>query len=206
MKLLRYLPAPALVVGAGLFLFCILARLDGAQTARLNELDRQQATLTAQTLHAFQTRRAVQAQSEATDRENARLKRLVAAGQALTAQLQRRGDSLAGTIRPILASLPDSVSHPIVMLLALKDSIIGAQAQVIHAQGQAINNLLIDRNQWRAQDGRDAQLAAQWQRQAGQWRKESRRGCLPLLGCISRSAVALVAGGLGVAGGVLLGR
>lgn len=200
------LGAPLTVGIAGFALLYLMARFDGAQSARLHELDAQQTTLTTQTLHAAQTHRAVQRLSDATDRENARLRAVLAQREAVVTLLRHRADSLGASVAPVLAALPDSVSHPIVMLLAVKDSIIGEQSGVIHGQALIIDNLGKDRDAWRDQSGRDAALATEWQQQAGRWEKESKRGCIPVLGCIGRSTVALVAGGLGLAGGVLLSR
>lgn len=200
------LGAPLTVGMAGLLLLYLMARFDGAQSERLHELDVQQATLAAQTIHASQARRAVQAQSEATDRENARLRSILAQREAAVAHWRRLADSAGAALGPVLAALPDSVSHPVLRLLALKDSVIATQDSVIHDLHRVLHRLEDDRDRWREMDGRDAQLATQWETQAGRWRKESRRGCVPLFGCISRTAVALVAGGLGVAGGIVLGR
>lgn len=205
MKLLRYVPVPALI-GAGLFLFWLLSRWDGAQTARLAELDRQQATLTTQTLHASKTRRATKAQSEATDRENALLRAAVAAGQASIARLRRLGDSAGAALVPVLSALPDSVSHPVIRLLSLKDSTIALQAAQIDDLTRGLGRMEEDRNRWREQDGRDAQLATQWEQQAGQWRKEAKKdGCRKLLGIVPLPDIGAGGAAVYASGGVHVG-
>lgn len=174
------------------------------QTARLTELDHQNQATVQHTLDAAKARRTVQAQSEATDRENARLRALVAAGQATVARLRRVGDSLTASLRPVLAALPDSVSGPVLRLLAVKDSVIATQGVEIQHLNTVIDNVTADKDRWVAQDRRDADLASLWETQAGRWEKESKRGCLPIVGCLGRTTALLVGVALGGGGTLLL--
>lgn len=69
-----------------------------------------------------------------------------------------------------------------------------------------VDSLMREANRWEGEAGTQRTLALTWRERSEGWKKEAKRGCLPIVGCVSRSAVALVAGGLGVAGGVILGR
>lgn len=175
-----------LLLGLGaLALFWLMARLDGAQSARLAELDQQQQAVVEATLSAAKARRALRVASEATDRENARLRAQIAARDANLRRLAHRADSLTATLQPVLAGLPDSVSHPLLTLLALKDTTIAEQAATIADLRLVADSLQADRDRWRSMDERDAQLAADWQATAGRWEKEAKKnGCHKLLGLV----------------------
>jgi hypothetical protein len=199
-----HLSAPLLLGLVGLALFWFLAHLDGIQTARLAELDHQQAAVVEQGLAVAKARRFVQGQSMAVDRENARLRAAVAQREANLQRLAHRADSLGAAVQPVLAALPDSVSRPVLQLLALKDSTIADLTAANLTLRELSDSLQADRDRWRVQDGRDAALAQMWEGQATRWRGQARKGCLPLIGCVSRSVTFLVGAGLGGAAVVAL--
>lgn len=198
-KYLRILPAPLLVGLAGLALLWLLSRWDGAQTARLAELDRQDRVAVAQTLAAARHYKATQTASEAARREIARLRARDSQLAARTVRLTRLADSLTARLTPTLAALPDSVAAPIRLALAAKDSVIQTQAERIHGLLRIVDSLGENAARWEGEAALQRNLAQRWQDQATAWRKEARRSCWPVVGCVNRTLVALAAAGVGFA-------
>lgn len=196
----EYLPAPLLVLFAAAGVLWLMGRWDGAQTARLAELDRQHQEATDQGRKVAQARRQTVAASEAADRKIARLEARQRVTQDSLEIASARAAALEDTVATVLAALPPATAQPVRELLASKDDQIRHLGGLLANERQKSAELLEDRDRWKAQAANEAAMAATWKRRAADWRDEARRGCLPLVGCVSRTAVFGVGALAGVAG------
>jgi chromosome segregation ATPase len=203
-RTLDYLPAPLLVGLLALGLFWLVARWDGAQTARLAELDRQHAAATRQALAVARDRRRVVEASAETDRRVARLAARQRLVQDSLRQAEARAAALADTVARVLAALPAEVSQPVRDLLAEQDAQIRHLGQLLADERTKSGELLKDRDRWQAQAANEASMAATWKRRAEDWQEEARRGCLPLVGCVGRTAAFGIGAALGATAALAL--
>lgn len=201
-RLLRYIPVPALVLMLCFGALWLMGRWDGAQTARLAELERQHQEATDQGRKVAQARRQTVAASEAADRTIARLE----ARQRVTADsleaATTRAAALEDSVGTILAALPPATAQPVLNLLATKDAQLRHLGSLLADEQAKSAELLEDRDRWKAQAANEAVMGATWKRRADDWRDEARSGCLPLVGCVSRTVVfglGALAGGVAVA-------
>ncbi|MBK8006740.1 MAG: hypothetical protein IPK12_23410 [Gemmatimonadetes bacterium] len=199
---LEYVPIPAVVLVLALGAFWLMSRWDGAQTARLAELDRQHQEATDQGRKVAQARRQTVAASEAADRKIARLEARQRVTQDSLAAATARAAALEDTVATVLAALPPATAQPVRELLASKDDQIRHLGGLLADERQKSAELLEDRDRWKAQAANEAAMAATWKRRADDWRDEARRGCLPVVGCPSRTVTLLAGAALG-AGGTL---
>ena len=195
-------PAWVWIAGAGVGALPLLSRCDGQQTERLHELDRQQQAALDQSRHVAQDRKAVVAASTAADREIARLRLTQAKERGILAAARDSAARLAGKVDSLLSLTPDSIAGPVRDLLRHKDTQIASLGRLLASDSAIIDTLTHDRDRWKAQSGNEQALAAVWKQRATDNLAEAKRGCLPLIGCVSRTATLLVGAGLGVVGGL----
>lgn len=195
--LMKYLPAPLLIGALGLGVLLLMSRWDGAQSARLAELDRQQSIALDQTRAVARQRRITVAASLAADREVAHQRARQAVIRDSLWLAQERAAALTGTVDSLLGTLDTAVSAPITSLLASQRDQIRHLGALLASDSTVIDTLTADRDRWHRQADTEAVLAAQWQARATANLKQAHSGCLPIIGCVSRTVVFITGAALG---------
>ncbi len=197
---MRSLPAPLLV---GLLALCVLwlmGRWDGAQTARIAELDRQTQAATELTLLTAKRHKATERASVAARAEIARLRAAQQAAEASRRDAETRANRWKDSAEAVLAGLDSGTAKPVRQFITALQDQIAAAGELQRLTRAEADSLAGEATRWKGQ-ARDWQAdAGRWKVQSEQWEKEAKSGCLPLVGCVSRTVVFVTGAAAGLAG------
>lgn len=196
---MKYVPGPLFVVVMAVLLLWVMGRFDAAQSVRIAEQEQQDQRAADHARQVGASRRQVLAQSRLADSivaaKRVQLRRQEARVVAAESEAKQWEDSAAA----VIARLDTAQQRPVVSLLDSYRAQIKAYATIADLANEVSDTLQADRDRFKAQLEAEVALGQHWQARAQAWEREAKRGCWPLVGCVSREVVFVAGAAAGAA-------